>query len=119
MSARTIVLSISCLMMTAISMSAANAERTTGKLQVKINIGGAGACEFANKGDSVLDFGTRSNFDKVITDGKTPHGSEIMIKCAKGTDYKIALDAGSNADPSNPGKRYMKGEKGSIEYTLY
>ncbi len=114
MHALKLMTNISCFMILAGLVPAANAAQVNGKLQVKVNIGAA--CELKSEDKSVLDFGSLNNLNDKDHDEQTAASTGIEIQCSKGIAYKIGLGYGLN--PSNS-HRQMSNGGSFVSYDLY
>ena len=86
----------------------------TSNFDVKIEI--VASCEIGTGTPQELNFGTHDMFKENVL-GST----ELSVRCTKGSEYKIALNAGANAEGGDYTKRRMKGvsDLNSNDYVSY
>lgn len=117
MYAKNILVSISCLMISATFIPVASARTNTGKLTVKVNI--APTCELTSADKSLLDFGSVTDLTNEVST-QTSSTSGIEVKCGKGIAYTIGLDGGQNSTAPQDYYRGMKSITGErIPYDLF
>ena len=86
----------------------------TSNFDVKIEI--VASCEIGTGTPQELNFGTHDMFKENVL-GST----ELSVRCTKGSEYKIALNAGAHAEGGDYTKRRMKGvsDLNSNDYVSY
>lgn len=120
MYAKKILLGLSCLMAMAGINSSANAETSTGQLQVKVIIGSGGSCSLttgASGENALLDFGTLTAISDKNYDAQTSAGNGLNVTCDAGVKYKLGLDYGLNRIPGGFYHKMTNG-KSFVSYLL-
>ncbi len=91
-------------------VSAAHAASTTNTFQSRITI--EADCEITSP--TTLDFGNsgllNSNIDQT---------SSFIVKCTQGTDYEIALDAGTTSGGTTTTRKMTDGNGNTVDYEMY
>lgn len=92
----------------------ASAQEVTSNFDVKIEI--VASCEIGTGTPQELNFGTHDMFKENVQ-GFT----ELSVRCTKGSEYKIALNAGTHAEGGDISRRRMKGigDRNSNDYVPY
>lgn len=95
----------------------ASAQEVTSKFDVKIEI--VASCEIGTETPQELNFGAHDMFQENVL-GVT----ELSVRCTKGSEYKIVLNAGTHAEGGDYTKRRMKGvsnlnSNDYVPYNLY
>ena len=74
------------------------------------------SCEIGTGTPQELNFGTHDMFKENVL-----ASTELSVRCTKGSEYKIALNAGAHAEGGDYTKRRMKGvsDLNSSDYVSY
>lgn len=95
----------------------ASAQEVSTIFDVKIEI--VASCEIGTETPQELNFGAHDMFQENVL-GVT----ELSVRCTKGSEYKIALNAGTHAEGGDISRRRMKGvgnlnTNDYVPYNLY